>query len=205
MAQYIVGLTGGIGSGKSTVARLFRERDIVVVDADVAARAVVEPGSPALAQISEKFGASIVDSGGSLDRKALRNIVFNDSVALSWLESLLHPLIRQWICEQLSSAKSPYAVLESPLLLETDQHKLVNRIVVVDIPEEKQLFRASQRDGQPVDSIRQIMAKQLSREGRMKLADSIIDNSGDTASLDAQVEHLHQHFLAQSIQKATTQ
>nr|WP_067298759.1 dephospho-CoA kinase [Marinobacterium profundum] len=193
--MFVAGLTGGIGSGKSAVARLIQEQGIVAVDADQVARDVVAPGEPALAQIAKRFGAEILQSDGALNRAALRQIVFATPDARLWLETLLHPLIRQRIQASLQAATSAYSLLMSPLLLETDQHKLVDYIVVVDVPEEIQLQRATERDRNSTDQIRRIMAAQMDRKTRLARADSIIDNSGNLQSLRAATLQLHRTLL----------
>ncbi len=194
MSRYIVGLTGGIGSGKSAVAGCFRRLGIKVVDADVAARAVVAPGTAALAQIGAHFGASVIQTNGELDRAALRKIVFNDAAQRQWLEQLLHPQIGQWIAAELAAAQSPYAILESPLLLETTQHSLTQRVLVVDVPEAVQVERAAARDHNDPEQIKAIMATQLSRAERRARADDLIDNSGTLDALEQAVAELHDHY-----------
>jgi len=196
MRMYIVGLTGGIGSGKSAVAARFRARGILVVDADQAARAVVEPGTPALAAIAEHFGAGVIQADGTLDRAALRRLVFDDAAERRWLEQLLHPRIGEWLRARLAEAPGPYAILESPLLFEGTQHRMVQRSLLVDVPEEVQVARAAARDGNSPEQIRAIMAAQLSREERRARADDCIDNSGPPEALDAQVEALHRRYVA---------
>lgn len=193
--SFIVGLTGGIGSGKTTVQTLFEEQGIVAVDADVVAREVVEPGSVGLAHIAEHFGNSILLSDGNLDRKALRSIIFENSQEKEWLEALLHPLIRKSIQAQLQAATSPYVILTSPLLLETDQHTLVNRVCVVDTNETSQIKRASSRDDAPSSQIEAILASQLSRQERLKRADDVINNHEGIAGLPLQVKRLHALYL----------
>ncbi|WP_299591403.1 dephospho-CoA kinase [uncultured Microbulbifer sp.] len=194
-----VGLTGGIGSGKSAAAARFRHHGVNVVDADVAARVVVEPGQPALAAIAEHFGAGVIQADGALDRAALRQLVFNDPGGRRWLERLTHPLIREEIISSLGASSkthsAPYAILESPLLIESGQFELVQRICVVDIPEELQLQRASTRDANSVEQIRKIMDAQLPRAERCAKADDILDNSGSLESLNAQVDTLHQKYV----------
>ena len=144
--MFVVGLTGGIGSGKTAVSDRFATRGITIVDADIAARVVVEPGQPALTSIAEHFGEDILTANGELDRAALRAKVFADPDERVWLEALLHPRISECIGEQLAAAKSAYAVLVSPLLFETNQIRFTNRVLVVDVPEELQLERTMARD-----------------------------------------------------------
>ena len=191
----VVGVTGGIGSGKSEVTRRLEARGITVVDADIVARIIVEPGGSALAAIAEHFGPGIIMADGTLDRAGLRQRVFADDGERQWLERLTHPLIGQEIRRQLQAADSPYSVLSSPLLLETLQKDLVDLVVVVDVPEAVQLRRASQRDANSEEQIRRIMAAQMPREKRLELADIVIDNSQPLAELDAIVEELHKEFL----------
>ncbi|EGG98860.1 Dephospho-CoA kinase [gamma proteobacterium IMCC2047] len=191
----IIGLTGGIGSGKTTVSDLFSNLGIEVADADVAARQVVLPGSQALLSIQAHFGDQAIMADGSLNRQALRKQVFNNENERKWLEALLHPLIRQQLQEQLEAAQSPYAILSSPLLLETDQYQLVDRILVIDIPEELQLERASKRDASKREQIKAIMAAQMSRKERCARADDIILNDTTPQALQANVLTLHQQYL----------
>lgn len=202
--KFIVGLTGGIGSGKSAVAALFIDHGIEVVDADVAARRVVEPGSPALQAIAGHFGGNILQADGCLDRAALRAIVFDNDAERRWLEQLLHPAIGQWIAEQLANARSPYAILESPLLLETSQHEMADRIIVVDVPEQIQIDRAGARDGNSPEQIKAIIAAQMSRAARLEKADDVIDNSGAPAALIDPVRVLHEKYLALARAKSAT-
>lgn len=197
---FVVGVTGGIGSGKSAVTRCFEDLGIAVVDADIAARVIVEPGGAALAAIAGHFGKDIILPDGALDRAALRQRVFSDAAERLWLEQLTHPLIGQEIREQLAAAESPYAILSSPLLLETSQRELVDCVVVVDVPEEVQLQRAAARDGNSEDQIRRIMAAQMQREQRLKLADIVIDNARPLAELDGVVDELHKEFLLRAEQ-----
>ncbi len=191
----IVGLTGGIGSGKSTVAAAFRQLGIVSVDADQAARAVVEPGMPALTAIAEHFGEAVMLPDGGLNRAALREIIFSNPAEKQWLESLLHPLIREWIVAQLQAAKSPYVILESPLLFETNQHLLTQATLLVDVPVPLQITRAAARDGQSTAQIESIIAAQMPREEKRSRATYILDNSLPLATLDARVLALHNEFM----------
>lgn len=194
----VVGITGGIGSGKSAVTRRFEDRGITVVDADLAARVVVEPGRPALTAIAERYGEGILLPDGALDRAALRQKVFADESERKWLEQLTHPLIGQEIIEQLQAAESPYAILASPLLLETNQRQMTDLVVVVDVPEELQLQRTMARDNNDEAQVRRIMAAQMPRQERLDKADIVIDNSRSLAHLDGLVEELHKEFLARA-------
>lgn len=193
---YIVGLTGGIGSGKSAAAERFRALGITVVDADVCARIVVEPGKPALQAIAEHFGSAILQADGSLDRAALRQKIFADAAERQWLEALLHPLIFEEMWSQLQAAQSSYAILESPLLIEAGQRAICQRVLVIDAAEETQLARATVRDKNSVEQVRAIMATQATREQRLAKADDVIGNDGDLAHLHAQVDTLHQQYVA---------
>lgn len=193
--MYVVGLTGGIGSGKSTVANIFSELGIQIVDADLSARAVVTPSSPALKKIAEQFGANVILTNGHLDRKALRAKVFSDEQALKWLEALLHPLIRLHIEQQLQNSSSAYTILESPLLLETNQHEMTDRILVIDVPEDVQIARALRQDNSNEKEIRKIMSAQCSRESRLAMADDIIVNDQKLETLTPFVQALHQQYL----------
>ena len=191
----IVGLTGGIGSGKSTIAKQFAALGIVSVDADQASRAVVEPGMPALAAIEAHFGATIITPDGELNRPTLREIIFSDPAQKTWLETLLHPLIRDWIMAQLQAAHSDYVILESPLLFETDQHKLVDTVLLVDVPVALQLERASTRDGSNKEQIQLIVDAQMPRQEKRDRADFEFDNAQPLDSLAARVLALHREFL----------
>ncbi|SDZ92494.1 dephospho-CoA kinase [Microbulbifer marinus] len=193
--MFTIGLTGGIGSGKSAAADCFRALGIHVVDADWAARVVVQPGQPALAKIAEHFGADVLLGNGELDRARLRGLVFDNADERNWLEALLHPLIREEILRALAASQSAYAILESPLLIESGQYKLVDRVCVIDVPEALQIERAGARDRNDPEQIRKIMAAQLPRAERLQRADDVLDNSGDLSSLEAQVASLHQKYL----------
>ncbi len=190
-----IGLTGGIGSGKTAASRHFETLGVAVIDADVVAREVVEPGMPALRVIADRFGDSILTVDGALDRAALRQIVFADPAQRQWLESLLHPLIRQRIQDQLAAANGPYVILVSPLLLETDQRKLVNRVLLIDVPEALQIQRTMQRDSNSQQQVEAIVATQSARAFKQAQADDIIVNDHDLSHLHAQVEAQHQRYL----------
>jgi dephospho-CoA kinase len=193
---YIVGLTGGIGSGKSAAAERFRALGITVVDADVCARIVVEPNKPALKTIAEHFGSEIIQADGTLDRAALRQKIFADEAERKWLEALLHPLIFEEMWSQLQLAQSPYAVLESPLLIEAGQKAICQRVLVIDAAEETQLARATARDNNSIEQVKAIMAAQATRQQRNAKADDIVNNDGDLASLHQAIDKLHQHYLS---------
>ena len=192
----IVGLTGGIGSGKTRVADTLAELGVGIVDADVVAREVVTPGSNAVEKIAQHFGPHLVDQQGHLRRSELRRIIFSDSQAKVWLESLLHPLIHASIKRQLEQNKTPYGVLVSPLLLETGQKELVQKVVVVDAEASQQLARSSRRDSNSVEQIKAIMATQMPRQERLVKADIVVDNTQDLHYLAIQVDQLHQSLLS---------
>lgn len=192
---FIVGLTGGIGSGKSTVSGLFAQHHIPIIDADQASRIVVEPYRPALQKISKYFGSKVIDSNGQLNRSALRNIIFNSSEQRIWLENLLHPLIAEEIQRQLSQAQGPYIILMSPLLLESGQAKYVHRVLVIDVPEAVQLERTQQRDQVTQEQIQAIMQSQWTRAQRLEKADEVIENINSIEELEKQVEQLHRRYL----------
>ncbi len=192
----VIGVTGGIGSGKTAVTDFFASKGIVIVDADLAARVVVEPGKSALEQIAERFGEGILRPDGSLNRKQLRQIIFDDNREKVWLEQLLHPLIREQILFELSQASSDYAILVSPLLIETDQRQLIDRLLVVDVPVAVQVERTMQRDNMTEDQTRAIIRQQSSREEKLTLAQDVVDNSGTRESLLQQLEQLHRLYLA---------
>ena len=193
----IVGLTGGIGSGKSTIVRLFADQGVHWVDADDVAREVVVPGTPALRAIAEHFGNDILLASGELNRAELRSRIFQGDSERQWLEQLLHPLIREAMLEQLKpqSYDLPYTLLVSPLLLETDQHTLVDRIVVIDVPVEVQIERTVSRDGNTPEQVQRIIDAQMSRDKRVGKADHIITNAGGVEDAKAQVAKLHAQFV----------
>ncbi|MGA9221257.1 MAG: dephospho-CoA kinase [Pseudomonas graminis] len=192
---WILGLTGGIGSGKSAAAQCFVDLGVHLVDADHAARWVVEPGRPALARIAEHFGPSVLQADGTLNRSALRELIFKDPQQRVWLESLLHPLIREEIRQYLARAESAYAILVSPLLLETSQHQMVQRVLVIDVPESVQIERTVLRDKTNEEQVRAILKAQASREERLSRADDVIVNDRDPAWLKSEVERLHHFYL----------
>ncbi len=192
----IIGLTGGIGSGKTAASDYFETLGITVVDADLVSRLVVEPGSPALGKIAEHFGADILDQDGALNRTALRKIVFDTPDERIWLEGLLHPLIGEEIQRQLNTSQSPYTLLVSPILFESGQNLMTQRALLIDAPEELQISRTSVRDNTDPESVKSIMKAQTQREERRKLADDIILNDSDLESLHKKLDQLHQEYLA---------
>jgi dephospho-CoA kinase len=195
LKPWILGLTGGIGSGKSAAARCFADLGIHTVDADHAARWVVEPGRPALAQIAEHFGPNVLQANGELDRGALRNLIFDNPDQRRWLEALLHPLINQEVASHLALAESPYAILVSPLLIESGQYRTVQRLLVIDTPPELQIERTMLRDGSSLEQVQAILKAQAQREQRLSHADDVLANDRDHAWLKSEVERLHHFYL----------
>ncbi|MBV1787099.1 dephospho-CoA kinase [Marinobacterium sp. D7] len=193
-----VGLTGGIGSGKSAATALFAELGVPVIDADIIAREVVQPGESALQRIADHFGSEVLLSDGGLDRARLREIIFNDNSEKAWLEALLHPLIRERIVERISQTGPAYLILVSPLLIESGQDRLVDQVIVVDVDEQTQMERTLARDGVDREQVEQILAAQMSRQARSARADYLIDNRGDLAALREQVERIHHALLKQA-------
>lgn len=193
-----IGLTGGIGTGKSTVAQLFARRGVPVIDADEIAHAIVVPGLPAHAEIVDAFGPGILDDKGNIDRARLREQVFADSRARKRLEAILHPRIREAMARRGREIKAPYCLMVIPLLVETRQDADVDRVLVVDAPEELQLARVAARSGLTEEAARKIIAAQASRETRLARADDTILNDGDLAQLEQAVERLHRLYLTLS-------
>lgn len=194
--KLIIGLTGGIGSGKSAASHWFEQQGIVVVDADIVAREIVDIGQPALAKITQAFGNRILLEDGALNRRALRDIIFQSTNARQQLEAITHPAIRTSIIQQLHAASSPYVILVSPLLFETNQHELTTRTLLIDASIELQVARASQRDDQSIEQIEKIIAAQMSRELKQQHADDIILNVGQLEHLYASLKILHEKYLA---------
>lgn len=191
----IIGLTGGIGSGKTAASDWFAQQGITIIDADVVAREIVEPGETALTEIQQTFGNWVIQQDGTLDRAALRQYIFNHPEARATLEGITHPRIRQQIISQLNNATSPYRMLVSPLLIESRQHELVDRVLLVDVPEHLQLSRASLRDNQTAEAIAKIMQVQMPRLQRQTHANDIVVNDGDLVHLYSQLMPLHQKYL----------
>ncbi|WP_314885233.1 dephospho-CoA kinase [Aggregatibacter segnis] len=196
---YVVGLTGGIGSGKSTIAELFVELGVPVIDADLVARQVVEKGSPLLAEIAVHFGPEILLEDGALNRAALREKVFNHEREKQWLNQLLHPAIRHEMLRQLAAQQAPYCIFMVPLLIENNLIALCQRVLVVDVSEQIQMTRASQRDNNQLALIKNIMQSQVSRSERLQHADDVINNDVDLREslpqLKQKVLDLHHLYL----------
>lgn len=193
-----VGITGGIGSGKTALTDWLAGKGIVIVDADLASRTIVAPGQPALREIADTFGSEYLQHDGQLDRAALRTLVFSDEKKRRQLERITHPRIREELAQQMDSADSTYVVLSSPLLLESGQSSMVDLSVVVDVPEDTQIQRTMARDHNSRELVEGIMAAQLDRDTRLSRADIVIDNSGSLEALHERGEILHQTLLARA-------
>lgn len=192
----IVGLSGGIGSGKTAVSAAFARRGVPIIDTDVLARELVEPGQPALAEIVQRFGSQCLTAGGQLDRRSLRQQVFADAGARQALEAILHPRIRAAVQAQLATLDAPYCLVVIPLLAENPGFRtLLDRVLVVDVAPELQRQRVMARDGIDANQAQAMLAAQASRAQRLAIADDVIDNSGNLAALDPQVAALHRQYL----------
>jgi dephospho-CoA kinase len=203
--RYVVGLTGGIGSGKSEVARLFADRGVAVVDTDAIAHELTVAGGAAMGAIRAAFGQDVIAPDGALDRVAMRRLAFSDSTARGRLESILHPMIRRESDARLARARSPYVILVVPLLVESGvDRRRYQRVLVVDAPEDQQVARVASRSGLGAREISAIMSAQAPRAERLSQADDIIDNSGPIGSLDAQVDRLHAAYLARAAEFGAT-
>ncbi len=195
MHPFTVALTGGIASGKSEVARHFAALGASVIDADVVARELVQPGMPALAEIASAFGPQMLDAQGSLERAEMRTLIFGDAAARRRLEAILHPRVRAEMLVRTDAATGPYALLVIPLLVETAGYDWVDRVAVVDLPREVQLARAIARDRMAPSLAEAMIDAQAEREQRLAAADDVIDNSGAPDALDAQIAALHEKYL----------
>jgi dephospho-CoA kinase len=195
VSTYRVGLTGGIASGKTTVARLFQALGVPVIDTDVLAREVVGPGQPLLAKLAERFGAQVLAADGSLDRAALRRIAFTDDTARADLEALTHPAILAAMEQRSQAAGGPYQLLVIPLLVEKNLIGQVDRVLLVDCAEDLQIRRLQARDGSTLDQARDILKAQASRAARLQAAHDVIDNDGKLESLRDRVATLHSQYL----------
>ena len=201
--MYVVAITGGIGSGKTTIANQFAALGIEVVDADLIAREVVAPGTPALAAIVNHFGAEMLTEQGLLDRRALRERIFSDPAAKFWLNALLHPIIRSEMLRQCAAVSSPYCLLVVPLLVENRLTELADRVLVIDVDEATQIERTCHRDGVSREQAQAILASQASRSERLAMADDVLDNqSGTTETIRERILALHETYLAFASQQA---
>lgn len=189
-----IGLTGGIGSGKSAVCEIFSELGVPVIDADVIAHNLVKPGMPAFIEITKMFGNEVISSDGTLDRKLIRDKVFANEIDRKNLENILHPIVYREIAVQVETIKSRYCIISVPLLLETDATKTVDRVLVIDVPRELQLERASNRDKTNKSDIDAIIDSQISRKDRLSAADDIVDNRGDIIDLRKKICDLHEFY-----------
>ncbi|WP_318402426.1 dephospho-CoA kinase [Photobacterium leiognathi] len=195
----VIGLTGGIGSGKTTVANLFADTyGIDIIDADIVAREVVEPNTFGLNAIIEKCGKEILLEDGTLNRAKLRDAIFSQPELKTWLNNLLHPLIREKMQQDINQSQSPYCLLVVPLMVENNLQTMTNRLLVVDVDEQVQIQRTQQRDNVSIKQIKNILASQASREQRLDAADDVITNNGDNKALVSQVEQLHLQYLKMS-------
>jgi len=202
--RFTVGLTGGIGSGKSVVARLFAERGVSIVDTDQIARSLTAPGGAAMPAVIAEFGAEMADSQGAMDRAKMRELVFREPDAKRRLEAILHPRIRDAVAAAAAIATGPYTIFDVPLLVESGTWKdRVDRVLVVDCPEEVQLSRVMARNGLPEEQVRAIMAAQVARPIRLAAADDIIENGGKIEDLPPKIDRLHQLYLDFSERKIT--
>ena len=193
--MYVVGLTGGIGSGKSAATAIFEDLGIDVVDADLASREAVLPGSKALDQIQKKFGNEILLEDQSLNRARLREIIFDNSEDKTWLEQLLHPEIRHIIQSKLENSSSEYVILVSPLLFETDQHEFCNTTILIDSSLNSQISRTSKRDSVSEDSVKKIISAQMSRDDKLKIAKIVINNDDSLEQLESNVKKVHENLI----------
>ncbi|EKL0983625.1 dephospho-CoA kinase [Klebsiella aerogenes] len=200
---YTVALTGGIGSGKSTVADEFAHLGVTVIDADIIARQVVEPGTPALLAIAERFGPQMINDDGSLNRRRLRERIFAHSEDKAWLNALLHPLIQQETRRQMQASTSPYLLWVVPLLVENRLTDKADRVLVVDVPKEMQIERTIRRDGVSREHAEHILAAQATREQRLAAADDVIENMGSADAVASHVARLHDKYLMLASQAAS--
>jgi dephospho-CoA kinase len=198
----VIALTGGVAAGKTAVARRFEALGVHVHDADVAAREVIEPGTPGLAEVVTAFGTTTLDDSGRLDRAAMRQRVFADPAARRTLEAIIHPRVRQRLHERALAERGPYCLLAIPLLVENIEHyRWVDRVLLVDVPESVQIARLIARDGIDETLARRMLAHQASRAERLALADDVIENSGDEAALDTAVAELHRRYLTLALNR----
>lgn len=189
-----IGLTGGIGSGKSTACEIFSELGVPIIDADIVARKVVQAGMPALQLIKEKFGEDIITKDGLLDREKARDQIFTNEIDRKKLENILHPVIYERIVHETENIDSSYCIISIPLLLETEALDIIDRVLIIDVSEKLQLSRASVRDNASLNDIKRIIRTQMSRDNRLAAADDIINNEGDIENLRRQIHDLHEFY-----------
>jgi len=189
-----IGLTGGIGSGKSTACEIFSELGVPIIDADIVARKVVQAGMPALQLIKEEFGEDIITKDGLLDRKKVRDQIFTNEIDRKKLENILHPVIYERIVHETDNIDSSYCIISIPLLLETEALEIIDRVLIIDVSEKLQLSRASVRDNASLNDIERIIRTQISRDNRLAAADDIINNEGDIENLRRQIHDLHEFY-----------
>ncbi len=189
-----IGLTGGIGSGKSTACEIFSELGVPIIDADIVARKVVQAGMPALQLIKEKFGEDIITKDGLLDREKARDQIFTNEIDRKKLENILHPVIYERIVHETENINSSYCIISIPLLLETEALEIIDRVLIIDVSEKLQLSRASVRDNASLNDIERIIRTQISRDNRLAAADDIINNEGDIENLRRQIHDLHEFY-----------
>lgn len=197
----IVGLAGGIGSGKSTISLLFNQLGIISIDADDVAREVVEPGTPCLLEITQKYGNEILLADKTLDRRQLRHIIFNNPDEKKWLESITHPAIKNRIEELIEAADSKYVLLVHPILFETGQDKICDYVIAISVPRDKQIKRVCKRDNCSEELANKMIDSQISDIRRTALANTIIENTGNISDLNAKVEKLNQYIIKQFDEK----
>ena len=195
--MFVLGVTGGIGSGKSAATDIFSSLGIKIVDADVLSRVPVQNGEAGLFEIEKRYGSEILLSSGELDRKKLREIIFEKEEEKDWLENLLHPLIADLIKEELKSSSSKYTILASPLLFETKQSDYCDEVLVIDVSEETQILRTKTRDDVPEEQVKTIILSQINRSERLRLATHIIENENTLDDLKKAVKELHQKIITQ--------
>jgi dephospho-CoA kinase len=195
--MFVLGVTGGIGSGKSAATEIFSSLGIKIVDADVLSRVPVQKGEAGLIEIEKRYGKEILLSSGELDRKKLREIIFEKEKEKDWLENLLHPLIAELIAEELKSSSTLYTILASPLLFETKQSSYCDEVLVIDVSEETQVSRTSSRDDVSEEQVKTIILSQINRAERLRLATHIIENENSLADLDETITELHQKIISQ--------
>ena len=199
--MFVLGITGGIGSGKTAVTDIFSELNIDVIDADIASRKAVEKGSSSLKEIEDHFGSEIILNDGNLDRQKLREVIFDKEEEKDWLEKLLHPQILKIINSELAESRTSYTILVSPLLFETGQYKLCSRTLLIDVEEKLQIARASKRDNVSEEQIKSIIEAQMPRSEKITLANDIVTNNGTLEDLRKEIISLHNNYLKLSDKK----